>query len=446
MVDVVVVGGGIAGLTAAWDLRDREVLLLEAGGRVGGRMMSLARGRYWLNLGAHLFGGPGSLMDALASEMDLETRLIPGSRMALAHGARIVVGGAAETYPLRLPLGLGGRISFATAGVRLRRLTTRWLRAAAAGKAGDPVPMQRMLDEFGDATMADSLGRLHPQAAMVFDTIARRLTVEPAALSAVAGAALLGSVWGDSNALARNLIGGTARVPEQMAHRLGNRIVRGAEVYAVQQDETGVQVKWRGSSGEGGTRARTAIVAAPAYAAREIIAGLPADTADALARITYGPFVCVALLTGETGPVPWDPIYALAVTGRSFNMFFNHANVLRRAGAAREDGGSVMVYSGGALAQHLLQMDDEAIERTVLEDLYPLFPPMRGLVRETVVQRWPRAMPYAHPGRHHLQPALERPLGRVLLAGDYLSYFAEMEAAAASGRRAATRARELLAE
>jgi len=56
--EAVVVGGGIAGLTAGWTLRDRKVLVLESTGRVGGRMRSEPRGPYWLNLGAHLFGGP----------------------------------------------------------------------------------------------------------------------------------------------------------------------------------------------------------------------------------------------------------------------------------------------------------------------------------------------------------------------------------------------------
>ena len=60
--EAVIVGGGIAGLTAGWALRDRKILVLDATDRVGGRMRSEPRGPYWLNLGAHLFGGPGTLM------------------------------------------------------------------------------------------------------------------------------------------------------------------------------------------------------------------------------------------------------------------------------------------------------------------------------------------------------------------------------------------------
>jgi len=66
--DVVIVGGGIAGLSAAWRLRHRDALLLEAGDRLGGRMRSDPCGQYWLNYGAHLFPAPGSLVDGMARE------------------------------------------------------------------------------------------------------------------------------------------------------------------------------------------------------------------------------------------------------------------------------------------------------------------------------------------------------------------------------------------
>ena len=88
--DVVIIGGGIAGLSAAWRLRHRDVLLLEAGDRLGGRMRSDARGDYWLNYGAHLFPAPGSLVDGMARECGLETVPVTGGMMGLAVGSTVL--------------------------------------------------------------------------------------------------------------------------------------------------------------------------------------------------------------------------------------------------------------------------------------------------------------------------------------------------------------------
>ncbi|HWM09170.1 MAG TPA: FAD-dependent oxidoreductase, partial [Solirubrobacteraceae bacterium] len=116
--EVVVIGGGIAGLSAAWRLRHRDVLLLEAGDRLGGRMRSDVRGDYWLNYGAHLFPAPGSLVDGMARECGLEAVPVTGGMMGLAVGSTKLVSGRVETYPFRLPLSLRDRIAFVKAGVK----------------------------------------------------------------------------------------------------------------------------------------------------------------------------------------------------------------------------------------------------------------------------------------------------------------------------------------
>src|SRR5262249_54227186 len=152
----------------------------------------------------------------------------------------------------------------------------------------------------------------------------------------------------------------------------------------------------------------------------------------------YGPFVCAAFLTEEPGPMPWDRIYAIAVADRAFNMLFNHASPLRTG--KREPGGSLMVYAGGDRGRRLLALTDAQIREVFLRDLHTVLPGTQGIVREVLVQRWEHALPYAPPGRARHQPALERPLGRILLAGDYLE-FPDMEAAAATGFEAATEVR-----
>src|ERR671914_2923448 len=97
--DAVVVGAGLGGLSAAWHLRDRDVLVLEAAARIGGRVHSEPRGPYWLNLGAHVFSGPGSATWRLAEEVGVTLAKVPGHLVAVELNRRIVPGGRPGTFP-----------------------------------------------------------------------------------------------------------------------------------------------------------------------------------------------------------------------------------------------------------------------------------------------------------------------------------------------------------
>ncbi len=441
--EAVIVGAGIAGLTAGWTLRDRRILVLEATDRVGGRMRSEPRGPYWLNLGAHLFGGPGSLLDRLVSEMGLETRPIPGNRMGLAVGDRIITSGRPESYPFRLPLSLGARLSLVRAGLRLRSAAQGYLKAARPRPGESPGQTRARVLAYRDGeTFASCLGDLHPDVAAIFRAIAERVTAEPQEISAGCGAALFALVWGGDQTLARNLIGGSELLPQALAHRLGERVLTGAAVEEIAQSADGVQVRFVRQGARQAILADYVVAATPSYVTKDIVRNLPKDTAEALAWIPYGPFVVGAFLTEESGPMPWDHLYALAVVDKSFNMLFNHANPLRRPDK-REPGGSLMVYAGGDRGKQLLPLSNDEIRARFLRDLYEVLPATRGIVREVLIQRWEHAIPYAPPGRARIQTALARPLGRVFLAGDYLE-FPEMEAAAATGLEAANEIRRRL--
>ena len=407
-------------------------------------MRSEPRGPYWLNLGAHLFGGPGTLMDRLVKEMGLETRRIPGNRMGLAFRGRVVASGRPETYPFRLPLSWGARLSFVRAGLRLRAAAQEHLRAVRP-RPGETATERRarVLAHRDDQSFAAYLGDLHPDVAAIFRAISERVTAEPEQISAGCGAALFALVWGDDQTgSARNLIGGSELLPQALAHRLGERVLTGAAVEEVAPHADGVRVRFLRQGAPVDVSADYAIVATPSYVTHRIVRGLPRDTAEALASIPYGPFICGAFLTEESGPMPWDHIYAVAVVDKSFNMLFNHANPLRTPDK-REPGGSLMVYAGGDRGKRLLPLSNDEIRALFLRDLHDVLPATRGIVREVLIQRWEHAIPYAPPGRARIQPALSRPLGRVFLAGDYLE-FPEMEAAAATGLEAAQEVRRRL--
>src|SRR5262249_31802372 len=105
--------------------------------------------------------------------------------------------------------------------------------------------------------------------------------------------------------------------------------------------------------------------------------------------------------------------------------------------------GSLMVYRSAHAALELFDMADEEVEQRFLDSFYAVYPEARGIVAETMLLKLPRMLPYVAPGRAALQPALERPLGRVHLAGDYLGGF-YTDTAVSTGQEAAQAIRSSL--
>jgi len=441
--DAIVVGAGIGGLAAAWALRDRDVLVLEAADRIGGRVRSESRGPYWLNLGAHVFAGPGSATWRLAEEVGVELARVPGQLVAVELNGRIVAGGRPELYPFRLRLRPRERLALVRAGLRLRRAVAGYERAAQARPGEAPAETRARVLAYGDdRTFADWLGPVPGDAAALFRATVTRSTAELDEVSFGHGAGYFSLVWNADKGLSHNVLGGPGRLIDGIAAGLPGRVVTGAEVHEVATEGERVRVRYHEGGAEREVLARHAVVATKAFDAARIAVALPPETRRALEAIPYGPSVVMGIVTGETGPMPWDGIYALATPKRAFSMLFNVVNVLRPGSAVREPGGSLMVYRSGHAALELLERSDAEIERAFLDDLYAIFPEARGLVTETALLRLPRMLPYVAPGRAALQPALERPLGRIHLAGDYIggvyteTAIATGQAGAAAIRRA----------
>jgi protoporphyrinogen/coproporphyrinogen III oxidase len=445
VLDAVIVGGGIAGLASAWDLRNRDILVLEASDRLGGRIRSEARGRYWLNLGAHVFSGPGSATGRLCADVGVELASVPGQLAAVELNGRLVVGGRPELYPLRLALTASERLALAKAGARLRLAVARCTNAAAAREGESAPQARRRLLQFGDdRTFADWLGPMPGDADALFRATVTRSTAEPEEISAGQGIGYFALVWAAGGGLSRNIVGGAGVLVDGIAAELGDKVVTGCEVTELAPGADAVTVSYTRDGKAEQVTARQAVVATRAFETAAIVRGLPDDTQRALEAIPYGPTVVMAVLTDEREPMPWDGIYALATPKRSFNMLFNIANVAHARPGHGRSGGSLMMYRSAHGAAPLLELPDGDVERAFLDDLYAIFPQARGHVRETQLLKLPRMLPYPAPGRAALQPALDRPLGRVHLAGDYLGGVYS-DTAIASGQEAALAIRRSLA-
>ena len=130
MKDVIIVGGGLAGLSAAWRLKDHDILLLESEDRVGGRVMSERRGNYWMNWGGHVYAGKGSATDELLKSVGVKALPVPGKLSAMQLNGKLLLDGHVELYPFRVAMSWKDRISMLIAGAKVRGAVLKYSKIA----------------------------------------------------------------------------------------------------------------------------------------------------------------------------------------------------------------------------------------------------------------------------------------------------------------------------
>lgn len=446
MKDVVIVGGGLAGLSAAWRLRHWDITLLEADTRVGGRIKSERRGQYWLNWGGHVFSGPGSATDSLLSEVGVQAVSIPGSLQGISFNGKFIPKGAIWTYPFRLPMSMDARLATFRTGAKVLPNVARYVNAAVRRPGESYESRQQRLYDFSNTrNFRDYIGTNPTDADSLFEVTVTRSAGNMDQISAGSGIGYFSLVLGMGQGLDRGIVGGPSTLTESIAVALGERVQLGAVVDEVVTKPNSVVVRYTQDGRSQEVEARTVVLATTADISHRVGVNLPEDLRDALSRIKYGPHVSSAFLTNETTPQRWDDNYAIATPKRSFAIVLNQANIVRGQEKERQPGGSIMVFSPARLGQELMDKSDEEIQEIHLRDLEQVLAPnFRDLVVEQHTSRWQNGSPYCFPGRSKLQPTIVRGADRVFLAGDYTGTF-YTDSAISSGFTAAQRAASVLA-
>ncbi|KWR70027.1 amine oxidase [Arthrobacter sp. W1] len=446
MKDVVIVGAGLAGLSAGWRLRHWDSLVLEADTRIGGRIKSERRGNYWLNWGGHVFAGEGSSTESLLSEVGVTAVAIPGSLQAMSLNGKFLRSGHIATYPLRLPMPLADRIATVRAGLKVVAGVARYTQVVKKrpGESG-AMRQQRIYDFENERTFEDFIGTMPEDAASLFKTTVTRSAGNMDQIAAGAGIGYFSLVLGFGQGLSNGIVGGPSTLTESIAASLGDRVQLGAAVHEVVHKKDSVVVRYVKDGREHEVEARAVVLATTADVSHRVGVDLPGELRDALSQIKYGPHVSTAFLTNESGPRPWDDIYAIAAPKRSFAIALNQASIVRGAESERQPGGSMMTFSPAALGQALLEKPEDEVIQTHLKDLDEVLGgKFAGSVVEAKVSSWKNASPYSFPGRAKLQSTLMRGGDRVFLAGDFMGTL-YTESSITSGFSAAQSAASLLA-
>jgi monoamine oxidase len=430
---VVVVGAGLAGLTAAADLAARgvQVTVLEARERVGGRThgIEVAPGA-WADAGAAYLGERHTALTALLAELDLKTTpaTVPGD-------SRFALGGEVRTRSGRFP-----PLSAVALGELFDALEelTGCVRADAPWSPADAA----RLDGRTAADWAREHLR-HPDARLFFPLfLGEMMAADPAAVSVLHMAFYLRSGGGlrylnafAGGAQEHRIDGGAHQVCLRLAARLGDRVRLGAPVRAIHQDDDGVTVM----AATGPVRAHAAVVAVPPRLADGIDyrPGLPAPRSGP--RTAPGAAVKVHLvypapLWREQGLSGWS------VSARG--------PLLSTVDDSPPDGaaGVLTGFVTGAAAHRYAALPAAARRAEALAQVARLFPglpePIGVHVTDWINQDYSRGC-YAAlfgPGDWpRLGPRLTAPHQRVHWAGTETSteFFGLMEGAIRSGHRVA---------
>ncbi|WP_339183177.1 NAD(P)/FAD-dependent oxidoreductase [Oceanobacillus sp. FSL W7-1293] len=444
MKDVIIIGGGLAGLSAAWRLKHHDILVLESENRIGGRVHSERRGDYWLNWGGHLYAGPGSATDELLQSVGVTSSPVPGTLTAMSLNGKLLLKGSVEMYPFRAPMSWKSRFALIRAGAKVRAAVIRYGQIAKRRPGEDyRVQQQRILEFMDDKTFTDFTGKLPTDADSIFRPTVSRSTGSPETITAGSGVGYFHTVWNKSDGLGRNIDGGPSTLTDTIAKELGGSVQLNAKVVEVLQKKDSVVVRYTQNGVEYVEEARYAVLATPAPITRKVTKNIDSELGEALDKVTYGPHVSAAFLTDETEPQVWDNVYSFATPKRAFDIVLNQTNLVRARETKRQPGSSIMTFSPGESGSRLIDKPREEIIDIILKDLDDIFPGFSDHVVEARVNKYPYGSAYIFPGRAKIQPILTKPDGRLFLAGDYLGS-TYTETAVQSGFTAAQNINSLL--
>jgi hypothetical protein len=419
--DVIVVGGGLAGLSAVCELSGR-VLLLEAGGRPGGKVCTENRDGIVRETGA-IFAFDPRWFDFPVDAGFHDENDHP---IGLLHRGRLHVGGSVSDCvrslepelrrQLCLPMFLSSpNPQEASIGEDLAAAMKAFFRVIHPGTPAEAVPARRR-----DCLVRHRADRFQRGNGAMIDAMAARCGAELLTDCRVCG---LEPSWTEPSWTEPAAIKRDSQGPAALERGLG-------------QGPKSVKVFWRNGNGvQEEAAARKVILAVPATEAKKLCEGFKNVSGDFLGRVRYGGGIAVVLrVTFKGRAEDRRRLSYMVSTQGSFNTFIFHA---------QGDGVVVTGYIVGERAAACEGMDDAELARMMAEELRAAH--IGELTHCSLLEsrRWPEVAPIIEESAYRgFSASWLYPMPGVVLAGDYTWWDGAelpygMRPAILSGRRAA---------
>ena len=412
MYDLIVVGGGIAGLTVAYRLRHKNILLLEKESVAGGRTLSRQLGDYVYNAGAQVIMGGQSPVAALADELGVARTLIDKTEVPLFFDGKLYSASSQAGLLARLPLSLRDKLRFGLGALRIQR---RY--GPLAHRAFDPADPR--IIELNQSTAAEFLGSLSPDLRKIWNAIATISDGESIDLTTAFHPVMVMLHFLDQEYA---VVGGTHQLTLALGRAIGNHLRLGADVREVRETEAGVEVTANTLTGEETFQAEHCVMAMPGPITRSLVKTLPDWKRDALKKIDYASQTSAAFLLDRPserwmGPGVWRvPIAGHRACAITDPTFFYADEVKRRSGQ-----GLLRVYTGDLASKELQRLVRQEAMDELRRDLDQIFPGIAAHVIESDIAHWALANPKWRVGHTEIYPSLQAPAGRIHFCGDYTS-------------------------
>ncbi|NNJ08944.1 protoporphyrinogen oxidase [Chloroflexales bacterium ZM16-3] len=308
--DIVVVGGGISGLSAAYTLfkRGLDVLVIEAGDEVGGAMRSITTPEgYVLDCGPNTLATKDPRMWAEFADLGMTDRLVVSGR---AGKRRYFL---KDGKPLEIPndpIGMA-RMEHVSLKGKLRILREPFVPRGTSpdesvksffSRRIGPEVMERMVDPFVSGVYSGDPSKMSIKAVFpsLWEAEQRAGSIIKGFLGAGKGKKAKGAEKSTPAPKMRsvtfNFKGGVSEWPKTISRVLGpQRVWKGARATSLHAAGDGwALVVDRGGQIET-VEAASVIIAAPAYAAADLVADLDAAASKALSEIRYSSMAVVNL-------------------------------------------------------------------------------------------------------------------------------------------------------